>query len=100
MPAYVDHILASKPAPRRAKGAVRAKVLKANQVWTTRSADTRTPSRRVINVAHGKVCYSSGSAKTHWCKLRAFRLWIRRHKAVATRTRRARTLALRQETIA
>lgn len=68
----------------------------AGQVWVTRAAATRTPSRRVVSVAAGRVCYSSGGDRTRWCRLRAFRLWIRRYAAVATRTRRARSLTLRR----
>lgn len=67
------------------------------QVWVTRAATTRTPSRRVVSVAGGRICYSSGGDRTRWCQARAFRLWIRRYAAVATRTRRARSLTLRRQ---
>ena len=66
------------------------------QVWVTRKSSTRTPSRRVLQVAGGRVCYSTGTELTRWCQPRAFRLWIRKYQAVATRTRRKRSIVLRR----
>jgi len=83
--------------------------IRPGQVWVSRRPETRTPSRRVISVigmdfsadAGGgsdvRICYSTGSEKTRWCAVRAFRLWIRRYRAVATRTRRPRSLVLRKD---
>lgn len=72
----------------------RAAQIRTGQVWVTRKAQTRTPSRRVIAAAGGRICYSSGGDLTRWCAVRAFRAWIRRYRAVATRTRRTRSLTL------
>lgn len=74
--------------------------VKAGQVWVTRATATRTPSRRVIGVAAGRICYSTGGERTRWCGLRAFLLWVRRYKAVITRTRRARSMARLRSSIA
>jgi hypothetical protein len=65
-------------------------------VWVTRRPATRTPSRRVVATAEGRICYSIGGDVTRWCQPRAFRLWIRRYQAVATRTRRPRSMLLRK----
>lgn len=70
-------------------------VIAAGQIWVTRGARTRTPSRRVVAIAGGRVCYSAGGDLSRWCLATTFRAWIRRYRAVATRPRRARTLALR-----
>lgn len=67
------------------------------QIWVTRSSTTRTRSRRVLEVAGSRICYSSGGDRPRWCQARAFRLWIRRYAAVTTRTRRCRSLTLRQQ---
>lgn len=69
--------------------------ISAGQIWVTRNPVTRSPSRRVIDVVGGMVCYSTGTSMTRWCQRRAFRIWIRRYHAVATRTRRPRTIVLR-----
>lgn len=69
--------------------------IKAGQVWVTRSHVTRTRSRRVIGVAGGRICYSSGGDRSRWCGRSAFRAWVTRYHAKATRTRRARTMQLR-----
>lgn len=69
--------------------------LATGQVWVTRDPGTRTPSRRVIQVAKGKVCYSTGGDSTRWCKRAAFRLWIRVYGAKVTRTTQKRSLTLR-----
>jgi len=66
------------------------------QVWVSRSPITRTPSRRVVALAESKICYSTGGDRTRWCRIRAFRAWVRRYAAVATRTRRTRSLVLRK----
>lgn len=66
------------------------------QIWISRATSTRTRSRRVLAVADGRVCYSTGGERPRWCQPRAFRLWIRRYKAKATRARRARTMKLRK----
>lgn len=63
------------------------------QVWVTRDPVTRSPSRRVVGVVGRRVCYCSGGRQNHWCDVRAFRLWIRRYFAKATRTRRPRAMA-------
>lgn len=76
---------------------------KPGQVFVCRDKATRTPSRRVVAIVDGKaqgmaprkVCYSTGGDKPRWCQWRAFRLWIHRYNAVASRTRRPRTLVLR-----
>lgn len=65
------------------------------QVWVTRAKKTRTPSRRVVGVASGRICYSTGSDRTRWCGSPTFRAWVKRYNAKATRTRRARSLQLR-----
>jgi hypothetical protein len=67
----------------------------AGQIWVTRAARTRTPSRRVVAIAGKRVCYSCGGDVSRWCLAVTFRAWIRRYRAVATRTRRPRSLALR-----
>jgi hypothetical protein len=67
----------------------------AGQVWVTRNRDTRTKFRRIANVIAGRVYYSSGGDTTRSCQLRMFRRWIRTYAAIATRTRRARSLTLR-----
>ncbi len=72
--------------------------VKTDQVWVSRSKETRTPSRRVIQVINGLICYSIGGDRTRWCKSRAFNLWIARHKAIVTRAYRPRSLTLRAET--
>ena len=69
--------------------------VKAGQVWVSRDKKTRTCSRRITEVVAGRVFYSSGGDTTRNCQLRMFRLWIRRYAAIATRTRRARSLQLR-----
>lgn len=69
--------------------------IKAGQVWVTRKPKTRTPSRRVIAVADGRICYSAGGELSRWCRVPAFRAWAKRYQAKATRTRRARSLQLR-----
>lgn len=76
------------------------------QVWVCRDRKSRTPSRRIVSTvavqgkpATMKVCYSTGHAALRWCRLNAFREWVRRYKAVATRTRRPRTMVLRSEVI-
>jgi hypothetical protein len=69
----------------------------AGQVYVTKRQPTRTPSRRVLMVNGGRVCYSAGGDVTRWCSLRCFRLWMRRYAALQTRTRRARSLALARE---
>lgn len=68
--------------------------IKAGTVYVTRNMPTRTPSRRVLTVADGRVCYSSGGDTTRWCSLRCFRLWLRRYQAKKTRTRMARKMKL------
>lgn len=68
----------------------------AGQIWVTRSPTTRTPSRRVVAVTGGRICYSTGGEQTRWCEPRAFRVWIRRYRATATRTRRPRSMQLRK----
>lgn len=85
---------------RSAGGHRKSGRLEAGQVWVSTSAETRTRTRRVIGLASDKVCYSTGSDSTRWCKPRAFRLWIARYDAVATRTRRPRSLTLRARPIA
>lgn len=74
---------------------MKRKPLAAGQVWVTRQKATRTPSRRIIDVLNGYVCYSTGSDTSRWCHRSQFRLWIRTYKAKATRTAQARTLTLR-----
>lgn len=69
--------------------------IRAGQVWVTRAKKTRTPSRRVIGVAGGRICYSTGGERSRWCGAPAFRAWVKRYNAKATRTRRARSLQLR-----
>lgn len=69
--------------------------IKAGAVFVTRDKRTRTPSRRVLLVQGGRVSYSSGGDTVRWCSIRCFRLWARRYQVIATRTRRARTLALK-----
>ena len=69
--------------------------IRAGQVWVTRAKKTRTPSRRVIGVAGRRVCYSTGGDRSRWCGVPAFRAWIKRYAAKATRTRRERSLQLR-----
>lgn len=71
--------------------------IKPGQVWTCRAKNSRTLSRRVIGVAAGRVCYSSGGDHTRWCQPRAFRLWIRRYQAKRARPNRQRCLALVKE---
>jgi hypothetical protein len=71
------------------------KTIEAGQVWVTRAKKTRTPSRRVIGVAGGRICYSTGGERSRWCGVAAFRAWAKPYKAKATRTRRARSLQLR-----
>ncbi|MFD0726996.1 hypothetical protein [Lysobacter brunescens] len=68
--------------------------IKPGAVFVTRAKKTRTPSRRVLLVKDGRVAYSSGGDTIRWCSLRCFRLWLGRYQVKATRTRRARTLAL------
>jgi len=72
-----------------------AREISAGQVWVTRAARTRTPSRRVVAITGTRVCYSTGGDASRWCELVTFRAWIGRYRAKATRTRRARSLALR-----
>jgi hypothetical protein len=67
----------------------------AGQVWVSRNTKTRTRSRRITTVVAGRVFYSSGGDTTRSCQLRMFRRWIRTYAAIATRTRRARSLTLR-----
>lgn len=67
------------------------------QVWVTRMPTTRTPSRRVVATVDRRICYSAGGETTRWCQARAFRFWIARYQAKATRTRRPRRLTLRKE---
>lgn len=74
------------------------RTIQPGQVWVTRKRQTRTPSRRVIAAAGGRVCYSSGGELTRWCGIAAFKAWIRRYSAVATRRRRPRSLILRGST--
>lgn len=69
--------------------------IKPGAVYVTRASKTRTPSRRVLLVRDGRVAYSSGGDTVRWCTLRVFRRWQLRYKVKATRTRRARTLVLR-----
>jgi len=69
--------------------------IKPGQVWITRAKKTRTPSRRVVGVASGRICYSSGGEVTRWCAAATFRAWVKRYAAKATRTRRERSLQLR-----
>jgi hypothetical protein len=71
-----------------------AAAIKTGQVWVSRSKDTRTPSRRVIQVINDRICYSTGSDQNRWCAPRAFLVWISIHNAISTRTRRARSLTL------
>lgn len=71
------------------------KAITAGQVWVTRATRTRTPSRRVVAVAGERVCYSAGGDASRWCLVATFRAWIRQYRAIATRTRRARSLALK-----
>lgn len=78
----------------------RRKRLAVDQIWVTRKPETRTPSRRVILLANGKVCYSTGGDSSRWCKRAAFRLWIRTYDAKATRTTQKRSLTLRPQSIA
>lgn len=68
------------------------------QIWVIRAPGARVRVRRVLAVLDGRVCYSDGGRSPRWCQPRAFRLWIRRYRAVATRTRRKRSLQLRQGT--
>lgn len=73
----------------------RAIAIQAGQVWVTRAKKTRTPSRRVIGVTGGRICYSTGGDRSRWCGSPAFRAWAKRYNAKATRTRRERSLQLR-----
>lgn len=79
----------------------RAKPIRAGQVWVTRTPKratrkTRTPSRRVIAISDdGRICYSTGGDASRWCRVPAFRAWAKRYQAKATRTRRPRSLQLR-----
>lgn len=73
---------------------MKAAGIKPGAVFVTRAKKTRTPSRRVLQVKDGRVAYSSGGDTVRWCSLRCFRRWLRRYQVKATRTRRARTLAL------
>lgn len=74
--------------------------IKPGQIWVSHNLKTRTLTRRVIASMDDRVCYSVGSHQTRWCRRRAFRLWVRRYHAVATRTRRARTLVLKARRVA
>lgn len=69
--------------------------IKPGQVWVTRNPVTRTPSRRVIGTSGVRICYSTGGDRSRWCKVPAFRAWIRNYQAIVTRTRRARSMLLR-----
>jgi len=75
----------------------RRKGLVPGQVWVTRSPKTRTPSRRVIHLVKGKVCYSVGGDSLRWCQRAAFRLWIRTYDARVARTTQKRSLTLRSQ---
>lgn len=74
------------------------------QVWVTRDSDTRTRSRWVLKVIRlpgtradqTRICYSVGTNSPRWCSLQDFRKWVKRYGAVATRTRRQRSLTLRR----
>ena len=69
---------------------------KEGQVYVCRSKTTRTRTRRVVAVVNKvTVVYSDGGAQLRHCKLRAFRRWVARYAAVATRVRRPRTIVLR-----
>lgn len=72
--------------------------LKPGQVYVTRSQGTDTPSRRIVHVDITEVdtliAYSTGGADLRYCKRRAFRAWIRKFNAKATRNRRPRSLTL------
>lgn len=71
--------------------------VQAGQVWVSRDKKTRTRSRRITHIVNGRVYYSSGGDTTRSCQLRMFRMLIRCYAAVATRTRRNRTLQLRAD---
>lgn len=67
-----------------------------NQIWATpRHAKTRTPSRRVLLVHSSRVCYSTGRPKPRWCGLRAFCVWVRKHRAAQATKGRMKALRLR-----
>jgi hypothetical protein len=77
--------------------------LRVGQVWVTRSLATRTRSRWVLSVlrlpgkplAATRICYSVGTNSPRWCSLRDFQRWAHLYGAIATRTRRKRSLTLR-----
>lgn len=70
-------------------------LIQKNQVWAAPSrAKTRTPSRRVLLVQSGRVCYSTGRPKPRWCGLRAFCVWVRKHRAAQAGKGRRKTLRL------
>jgi cyanophycinase-like exopeptidase len=66
------------------------------QVFVSRNKTTRTPSRRIVALLEdATVVYCSGGEQLRHCKVPAFRRWVARYGAVATRARRSRSIVLR-----